>query len=63
MIGVMYERVVEVTPAEEAARLATMADSRRWAQPQHQMVADLIGLNGHAAVVLCCGAVLLWCWR
>ena len=59
MIGVMYERVAEVTPAEEAARLTTMADSRCWAQPQHQLVADLIGLNGHAAVLWCCAPVVL----
>ena len=59
MIYIMYEKVCDVPKQVEAERLATMATSTAWVQPQHQMIARLIALNGLGATLWCCAPLTL----
>ena len=59
MVNVLYDEVDNISQQVEAERLATLADSAAWAQPQHRLLADLIRLNGVGAMLWCCAPLTL----
>ena len=55
----MYERVGDVPADVEAERLAALGEPERWALPKHQLLAELIRLNGVGKVLWCCAPLVL----
>ena len=59
LVETMYERVGDVPPGDEAYRLATLGQADAWAQFRHQLLAELIRLNGPGKVLWCCAPLVL----
>ena len=55
----MYERVGDVPVGDEAHRLAMLGQADVWAQSRHQLLAELIRLNGPGKVLWCCAPLVL----
>ncbi len=59
LVDTLYEWVDQLPPQEEARRLEVLGERAAWAQPRHQLMADLVRLNGLGKALWCCAPVTL----